>query len=150
MNTKTPRHRFRFSAKLILLRLLILFVAFTGVLFLIRSLQSTEFQNFLTQLFSTGKSWNWCPPSTEHIEVLSSEPTLDNRADIQSLCMVQLEPFEADPAQTTNLRPLLRASNAAGAQTVLEGDLSSGFFRAQGLPFRSEALLRALRRDGQP
>ncbi len=130
----------------------LLIVSFVAVIVSIRSLRDPGQKLNLDEIFEDHQAiWDWCPEGKDlQIEFLPATGAgLPVAAD--DVCEVVTQAVRTEQTQGAAWVPLLRAQTTEPkAELMLEGDLSRGIFRAQGLPFYSPMLQEHLKALSSP
>lgn len=143
-------------------KVLMLAVAFAGVILAIRSLKSPEFErkamdpdNALAVLIGSDyRPYTWCPKDTTKVDVFSDSgavhKTLTTPAEIATVCELMMGPVSAEDAKATAFVQRMASVGADNVAVILEQIPNKGVFRVKGLSFSSPMLLKALERQLVP
>lgn len=145
-----------------LFKVLVLLVAFAGVIYSIRSLKSPEFErkamdpdNALAVLIGSDyRPYTWCPKATAKVEVFadsgSVQKTLTTAPEISTVCELMMGPVSADDAKNTNFVQRMAATGPDNTTIILEQIPDKAVFRVKGMSFSSPMLIKALQRHQTP
>jgi hypothetical protein len=145
-----------------LFKVLVLLVAFAGVIYSIRSLKSPEFErkamdpdNALAVLIGSDyRPYTWCPKATSKVEVFadsgSVQKTLTTAPEISTVCELMMGPVSADDAKNTKFVQRMAATGPDNTTIILEQIPDKAVFRVKGMSFSSPMLIKALQRHQTP
>lgn len=104
-------------------------------------------------LGSESRPMNWCMANPAKVEIYSGEKlvkTLTENRDISAVCEILIGSITKEAAEKAPYAKRLVATDAQGAEKVLEQAFGTGYFRTQGMPFSSPMLEKGLQRLTQP
>jgi hypothetical protein len=145
-----------------LFKVLVLAVAFGGVIYSIRSLRSPEFErkamepdNALAVLIGSDyRPYTWCPKETSKVDIFANsgsiQKSLTAAAEVSTVCELMMGPVSADDAKDTKFVQRMAATGADNTTVILEQIPDKGVFRVKGLSFSSPMLVKALQRHQAP
>lgn len=115
-----------------------------------RYFSSNDFKKNLSDLFTTPtNTYTWCPEHT--VDFIWLDERITNKwknsspAEINKrFCKLTLETIHNINLETLKFTPLLKAQSAEAKESHLEWSPESKVFKANGLPFYSESLIREL------
>jgi hypothetical protein len=137
-------------------------VALAGVFYGMRRLDSGDVGRKLSApdstlgvlLGSNEKITNWCPPETVEVELYSEDGSLlkgfSAPVDISSFCEIMVGSFDNAEVDEKAYGKRLAAKSKAGDVKVLEQISGKPIFRVQGLPFKSDMLLKNIANRVKP
>jgi len=145
-----------------LLKVIVLAIAFAGVIYSIRSLKSPEFErkamepdNALAVLIGSDyRPYTWCPKETSKVDIFANsgsiQKSLTMAADISFVCELMMGPVLAEDAKNTNFVQRMAATGPGNTTVILEQIPDKAVFRVKGLSFSSPMLVKALERQQAP
>ncbi|KYG69054.1 hypothetical protein AZI87_07475 [Bdellovibrio bacteriovorus] len=143
-------------------KIAMMIVSLGVVLYAIRALQTREFKQKLSDpqsalgilIGSDYRPMNWCPPETAKVEIYSLtgelKKTLTSSSEISSVCEIMLGGFTSEGVDEAAYKKRLVALTSSGESKTLEQNEKIPVFRAQGMPFSSPMLTKALERLEAP
>ncbi|KHD88552.1 MAG: hypothetical protein OM95_08575 [Bdellovibrio sp. ArHS] len=143
-------------------KIAMMIVSLGAVLYAIRALQTREFKQKLSDpqsalgvlIGSDYRPLNWCPGGTVKVEVYSLtgelKKTLTSSSEISGVCEIMMGGFTSEGVEEAAYKKRLIALTSSGESKILEQNEKVPVFRAQGMPFSSPMLTKALERLESP
>jgi hypothetical protein len=136
----------------LILKIMVLLLAFVLVLFFRQQMGSQSFQGFISTMFGSSKPSNnlsWCADHVVDFVWISAEvpeklKSMKMSELIKNFCSIPTEPITDIDLTKIDWSLLAESAGATGQKTTLEWNQPQNLFRSGGMPFKSSHFTQEL------